>query len=84
MDDKIILANLFKNLNDEIHFKLFKESNIVELNNKNKGSFSRETNFNTQSLARQVVNYKDAYILIEIQIDIPFDDTDQGKKAFLN
>ena len=29
MDDLIILDNLFKKQNDEIHFDLLKESNIV-------------------------------------------------------
>ena len=47
MDDRIILDNLFKKLNDEIHFKLFKESNIVELDNNNKGNFNNKIKFNT-------------------------------------
>ena len=80
MDDLKILDNLFKKQNDEIHFDLFKESNIVELNNNNKESFNREINFNTQSFASQKINCKDAYILLEIQVDIPYDQTDQGKK----
>ena len=75
MDDLIILDNLFKKQNDEIHFDLFKESNIVELNNNNKGFFDREMNFNTQSFASQIINYKDAYILLEIQVDVPYDDS---------
>ena len=37
--------------------------------------------FNTQSLASKILIYKDAYILLEIQVDIPYDDTDQGKKS---
>ena len=47
MYDLIILDNLFEKKNDEIHFDLFKESNIVELNNNNKEFFNREINFNT-------------------------------------
>ena len=39
MDDLIILDNLFKKQNDEIHFDLFKTSNIVELNNNNNKEF---------------------------------------------
>ena len=31
MDDLIIFDNLFEKKNDEIHFNLFKEVNIVEL-----------------------------------------------------
>ena len=50
-------------------------------NNNNEGFFDREINFNTQSLASQIINYKDAYILLEIQVDIPYDATDQGKKS---
>ena len=30
MDDYIILENLFRNQNDEIHFELFKESNVIK------------------------------------------------------
>ena len=81
MDDLIILENLFEKKNDEIHFDLFKESNFVELNNNNKGFYNREINSNTQSFASQIINYKDAYILLEIQVDIPYDQTDQGKKS---
>ena len=81
MDDLIILDNLFEKKNDEIHFDLFKESNIIELNNNNKEFFNREINFNTQSFASQIINYKDAYILLEIQVDIPYDATDKGKKS---
>ena len=51
MDDLMILDNLFKKKNDEVHFDLFKESNIVELNNNNKEFFNRQIYFNTQSLA---------------------------------
>ena len=51
------------------------------MNNNNKGFFNREINFNTQSFASQIINYKDAYILLEIQVDIPYDDSDQGKKS---
>ena len=33
MNDYSILENLFKNEQDEIHFALFKESNIIKINN---------------------------------------------------
>ena len=84
MDDLIILDNLFKKQNDQIQFELFKESNIIKFNNNNKRNFNKEISFNTQSLASKIVNYKDAYILLEIQVDIPYDQTNQGKKVFLN
>ena len=81
MDDFRILENLFEKHDDEIHFDLFKESNIIAHNNNNKGDFSREINFNTQSLASQIINYKDAYILLEIQVAVPYERQDQGKKS---
>ena len=80
MDDSIILENLFTKYDNEIHFELFKESNIIKNNNNDKGNFDRETNFNAQSLAPKMINYKDAYILLEIQLDVGYDAGDQGKK----
>ena len=70
-----------KKHNDEIHFNLFKESNIIEVNSENKGNFCNLMSFNTRSLASTIINYKDAYILLEIQVDAPYDATDSGKKS---
>ena len=81
MDDFRILQNLFEKNDDEIHFNLFKESNIIAHNNNNQGNFNKEINFNTQSLASQIINYKDAYILLEIQVAVPYQREDQGKKT---
>ena len=81
MDDFRILENLFEKHDDEIHFDLFKESNIIAHNNNNQGNFNKEINFNTQSLASQIINYKDAYILLEIQVAVPYQREDQGKKT---
>ena len=81
MDDFRILENLFEKNNDEIHFDLFKESNIIALNNNNQGNFNKEIKFNTQSLASQIINYKDSYILLEIQVAVPYQREDQGKKS---
>ena len=81
MNDLRILDNLFEKHNDEIHFELFKRSNIVWVNNENKGDYSKEIIFNTRSLASLLINYKDAYILLKIEEKIPFDGTDQGKKS---
>ena len=83
MDDLKILENLFEKNNDEIHFNLFKESNIIELNNNNKENFSKIISFNTRSLASQIINYKDAYILLEIQVNIPYVTSDLGKNQYL-
>ena len=75
MDDFRILENLFEKHNDHIHFDLFKESNIIAHNN-NQGNFNKEISFNTQSLASQIINYKDAYILLEIQVAVPYENND--------
>ena len=81
MNDFRILENLFEKHDDQIHFDLFKESNIIAHNNNNQGNFNKEINFNTQSLASQIINYKDAYILLEIQVAVPYERQDQGKKS---
>ena len=82
MNDYSILENLFKNEQDEIHFALFKESSIIKLNNENKNDdFDNGIHFNTASLASKLINYKDAYILLQIECEIPYDDTDKGKKS---
>ena len=81
MDDFRILENLFEKHNDQIHFDLFKESNIISINNNNKGDFDKQAAFNTQSLASKMINYKDAYILLEIQVAVPYETGDQGKKT---
>ena len=84
MEDYTILENLFRNEQDEIHFDLFKESNIIKLNNDNKnGDFDNGIHFNTASLSSKMINYKDAYILLHIDCEIPYDDSDQGKKTYL-
>ena len=67
--------------NDEIHIELFKNSNIVWINNENQGNFNKEIVFNTRSLASLLINYKDAYILLKIEVKVPYDQTDQGKKS---
>ena len=81
MDDLRILDDLFEKHNDEIHFELFKRSNIVWINNENQGDYNKEIIFNTRSLASLLINYKDAYILLKIEVKIPYDGTDQGKKS---
>ena len=82
MNNYSILENLFKNEQDEIHFALFKESNIIKLNNENKNEeFDNGIHFNTASLASKLINYKDAYILLQIECEIPYNDSDQGKKS---
>ena len=84
MNDLRILDDLFEKYNDEIHFELFKRSNIVSINNENKGNYAREIVFNTRSRPFLLINYKDAYILLKIGVKIPYDETDQGKKSDQN
>ena len=81
MNDLRILENLVGKHDDEIHFELFKRSNIVSINNENQGDYNKEIIFNTRSLASLLINYKDAYILLKIEVKIPYDGTDQGKKS---
>ena len=81
MNDLRILKNLFEKHDDEIHFELFKRSNIVSINNENQGDYNKEIIFNTRSLASLLINYKDAYILLKIEVKVPYDGTDQGKKS---
>ena len=82
MDDYIILENLFRNEQDEINFDLFKEANVIKLNNDNKNSnYNNGIDFNTSSIASRMINYKDAYVLLKIECEIKFDETNQGKKS---
>ena len=82
MEDYTILENLFRNEQDEIYFDLFKESNIIKLNNENKNEdFDNGIHFNTTSLSSKLINYKDAYVLLNIECEVPYDDGDQGKKS---
>ena len=84
MNDYKTITRLFENDQDEIDFRLFKESNIIKLNNKNNNNYdNNQIEFNTQSLASKIINYNNAYIEVEIELEIPFDDTDQGKNLFL-
>ena len=81
MNDLRILDDLFEKHNDEIHFELFKRSIIVSINNENQGDYNKEIVFNTKSLASLLINYKDAYILSKIEVKMPYDQTDVGKKS---
>ena len=82
MSDYKTITKLFDKDQDEIGFRLFKESNIIELNNKNKNNYNNnQIEFNTLSIASKLTNYSNAYIEVEIELEVPFDDTDQGKKS---
>ena len=82
MNDYQTITKLFENDQDEIGFRLFKESNIIKLNNNNNNNYdNNKIEFNTQSLASKLINYSNAYIEVEIELEVPFDETDQGKKS---
>ena len=82
MNDYKTITKLFENDQDEIGFRLFKESNIIKLNNNNNNNYdNNKIEFNTQSLASKLINYSNAYIEVEIELEVPFDETDQGKKS---
>ena len=83
MNDYTILENLFKDEQDEIHFELFKESNVIKINNNNgdNNNFDNGISFNTQSIASKMINYSDTYVLLHMESEIPFDSSDQGKKS---
>ena len=69
MEDYTILENLFRNEQDEIHFDLFKESNVIKINNNNgdNNHFDNGISFNTQSIASKLINYSDAYVLLHMK-----------------
>ena len=81
MNDYKTITKLFENDQDEIGFRLFKESNIIKLNKNNNNYDSNQIEFNTQSLSSKLINYNNTYIEVEIELKIPFDETDQGKKS---
>ena len=73
MDDIRILENLFNNKHDEIMFKNLEESNIISLNNNNKGDYSNnKLLFNTLQISKKMIDYSKAYILFEVKATIPF------------
>ena len=89
MDDIRILENLFNNKHDEITFQNLEESNIISLNNNNKGDYSNnKLLFNTLQISKKMIDYSKAYILFEVKATIPFvngDDANNNtnvKKSF--
>ena len=68
-----ILENLFNNKQDEITFQNLEESNIISLNNNNKGDYSNnKLLFNTLQISKKMIDYSKAYILFEVKVTIPF------------
>ena len=82
MNDYKTITKLFENDQDEIGFRLFKESNIIELNNNNQGNYNDYSiEFNTKSLTSKIINYKNSYIEIDFTVEIPYDQSDEDKKS---
>ena len=56
MNDIQILENLFNNTYDEISFQNLDESNIISLNNNNKGDYSNnKLLFNTLQISKEIL-----------------------------
>ena len=65
MNEYKILNELFNNKTDEIFFQNFYESNIIELNNDNKGNYNNNRLiFNTRSISSKLIDYSNAYTVI--------------------
>ena len=68
MNDVQISENLFSNKHDEISFQKFSESNIIKINNNNKGDYSNQKLiFNTQRVSSKMIDYSNYYILFEFK-----------------
>ena len=66
MNDYKILESLFENKIDMIDFQNFEESNVIRLNNNNNGTYDNNTLlFNTQTVSSKLIDYSNAYVLIE-------------------
>ena len=73
MNDIRLLENLFNNKQDEIIFQNLQESNIISLNNNNKGDYSNnKLLFNTLQISKKMIDYSNSYILFEVKATIPF------------
>ena len=73
MSDIKILENLFNNKHDEIMFQNLEESNIISLNNNNKGDYSNnKLLLNTFQISKKMIDYSKAHILFEVKATIPF------------
>ena len=79
MNDIRLLENLFNIKQDEITFQNLQESNIISLNNNNKGDYSNnKLLFNTLQISKKMIDYSKAYILFEVKATIPFVNNDNN------
>ena len=73
MNEYVILNNLFENKVDMIDFQNFEESNVIRLNNDNRGTCDNNILlFNTQTLSSKLIDYSNAYILVECSAQIKY------------
>ena len=85
MNDIRILENLFNNKQDEITFQNLEESNIISLNNNNKGDYSNnKLLFNSVQISKKMIDYSKAYILFEVKATIPFVNNDNNNDNATN
>ena len=69
MEESNQIIQLLNNKNTTFKNISYKSVNRIKLNNINNNSFSNNKfTFNTKSIATQLVLYKDAYILLEVDI----------------
>ena len=79
MNDIKIIENLFNNKQDQIMFQNLEESNIISLNNNNKGDYSNnKLLFNTLQISKKMIDYSKAYILFKVKATIPFVNNDNN------
>ena len=79
MNDIRLLENLFNDKQDKIIFQNLQESNIISLNNNNKGDYSNnKLLFNTLQISKKMIDYSKAYILFEVKATIPFVNNDNN------
>ena len=77
MNDYKILENLFENKNDIIDFQSFEEINVIRLNNNNNGTYDNNTLlFNTQTVSSKLIDYSNAYVLIECSAIVRYNAND--------
>ena len=82
MNDYEVLNDFFKNQNDEIDFQLFKEVNVIKLTNNDRDKFvNNSIQFNTKDLSSNIINYSNAYIELEIELEVPFEKGIKVKKV---
>ena len=59
--------------------------NVIKLTNNNRDKFNNNSiQFNAKDLSSNIINYSNAYIELEIELEVPFEVGNQGKKVSQN